>query len=343
MNRRITALLLAGTMALSIFGCGDREPEQDTPGTTAETQQAQEKEAPGETERQTEAEPVEEEGFSFDSFADLRFCFSSGAGAWSTLMTVRADGSFSGEYWDSDMGDTGEGYPGGTVYRCDFAGEFTEPVKVNDYTYSMQIRRISYEKEAGTEEIQDGVRYCYSDAYGLDEAKDILIYLPGGPLDELPEEYRSWVGYYDLTGSTETELPFYGLYNENAQCGFSSYDMVESFRDTLASVEASAAELESSLAHDALTQTELNDKTDQLYQLWDSALNQLWSVLKQTLDEKEMEQLLTEQREWIAEKEAAAAEAGAEYEGGSMQPMAVNLKAAELTRDRVYELLELLE
>lgn len=343
MNRRITALLLAGTMALSIFGCGDREPEQDTPGTAAETQQAQEKEAPGETERQTEAEPVEEEGFSFDSFADLRFCFSSGAGAWSTLMTVRADGSFSGEYWDSDMGDTGDGYPGGTVYRCDFAGEFTELVKVNDYTYSMQIRRISYEKEAGTEEIRDGVRYCYSDAYGLDEARDILIYLPGAPLDELPEEYRSWVGYYDLTGSTETELPFYGLYNENAQCGFSSYDMVESFRDMLASVEASAAELESSVEHDALTQTELNEKTEQLYQLWDSALNQLWSVLKQTLDEKEMEQLLTEQREWIAEKEAAAAEAGAEYEGGSMQPMAVNLKAAELTRDRVYELLELLE
>lgn len=34
---------------------------------------------------------------------------------------------------------------------------------------------------------------------------------------------------------------------------------------------------------------------------------------------------------------------GAEYEGGSMQPMVMNRKAAEMTKDRVYELLELLD
>ena len=31
------------------------------------------------------------------------------------------------------------------------------------------------------------------------------------------------------------------------------------------------------------------------------------------------------------------------YEGGTMEPFARNMKAAELTKERVYELLQLLE
>ena len=56
-----------------------------------------------------------------------------------------------------------------------------------------------------------------------------------------------------------------------------------------------------------------------------------------------MEALTVEERRWIEQKEAAVAEAGAEFEGGSMQPMIMNDKAAELTKARLYELLKLLE
>lgn len=41
-------------------------------------------------------------------------------------------------------------------------------------------------------------------------------------------------------------------------------------------------------------------------------------------------------------KEQAVAKASAEYEGGTMQSMVMNQKAAELTKERVYEQLELL-
>lgn len=111
----------------------------------------------------------------------------------------------------------------------------------------------------------------------------------------------------------------------------------------ITATEESAALLENSIKNDMLTQTEYNEKTQQLYELWDIALNTLWSSLKQTLDEETMTSLLAKQREWIAEKEQAVAEAGAEYEGGSMQPMVMNQKAAEITQNRVYELMELLE
>ena len=53
-----------------------------------------------------------------------------------------------------------------------------------------------------------------------------------------------------------------------------------------------------------------------------------------------MKGLTAEQLEWIALKEEEMAKAGAEYEGGSMQAMVVNQTAAEMTRVRVYELME---
>jgi len=59
-----------------------------------------------------------------------------------------------------------------------------------------------------------------------------------------------------------------------------------------------------------------------------------------TAEEDKYQEILAEQREWIATKEAEVKAAGAEYEGGSMQPMVMNMKAAELTKARVYELLE---
>lgn len=363
MKKKIATLILAGILTCSVCSCGNNESEISDNAVNTETEDRkggqtpeesrtetvwnETEEDPGENTQEethesgTEISQGEEEGaFSFSDLVGLEFCFASGAGAWSTEMTVHGDGSFSGVYHDTDMGDGGDGYPNGTVYRCDFSGQFTQPVKINEYTYSMQIAEIDYVKEAGTEEIIDGVRYCYSDVYGLDGAKDILVYLPGAPLAELPEEFRSWVGYYDLAKMTETELPFYALNNEAQQYGFSSYDLVESLEERISSIEGEAASLEASIQNDVLTQMEYNEKTKELYDLWDAALNDVWNVLKQTQDEETMSALTVEEREWIAAKEQAVADAGAEYEGGSIQPMIVNQKAAELTKERVYELLE---
>ena len=321
MKKTIIVWIFLGILALSLYGCGSK------------------------TEKTEEVQTEQEDSFSFADLERLEFWFSSGAGGWATQMTIRPDGSFFGEYFDSDMGVTGEGYPNGTQYQCDFSGQFTEPVKVNDYTYSMQIRDIQYEKEPGTEEIRDGVLYVYSDAYGLNEAEDILIYLPGAPLAELPEEFRSWIGYSDsmMEMTDETELPFYALNNEAQQEGFSSYDIVENVKEIVAAVEENEIALKSSLENDSLSQAEYNEKTSEMYGTWDNALNQVWKVLKQILDEEEMEALTVEERAWIAEKEQAVTEAGKDAEGGSLESMLRNLKGAELTKERVYELLEYLE
>ena len=101
-----------------------------------------------------------------------------------------------------------------------------------------------------------------------------------------------------------------------------------------------AAELETSLANESLTQLEMNETAKELYQTWDDALNATWGVLKQTLSAEAMRSLTAEQKIWISEKEQAAADTGASYAGSSMQDLVVWQKKAELTKERFYELLE---
>ena len=356
MRKRIGIFIAAVSMSLAVCSCGNNETEENIVNINNETEISNETEADDSenTEADTletienpelEVENEENKNKSVFSFIDLKgtqFVFASGAGAWSTELYISEDGSFKGTYHDSDMGSTGEGYPNGTRYFCKFTGQFTEPVKVNEYTYSVQISDIQYENEVGTEEILDEVLYVYSEAYGLQGAENILIYLPDAPVKELPESFMSWVkgSYYEDLDTEITELPFYGLYNEAEECGFSSYNIKESLEQMLSFTEEMAADVEHSIQNDDLTQTEYNLKTKELYDMWDADLNTVWSDLKKVLSEAEMEELLTKQREWIVWKEEEIQKAGADYEGGSMQPMVMYLKAAELTKIRAYELMK---
>ncbi|MCC8051460.1 MAG: DUF1311 domain-containing protein [Clostridiales bacterium] len=79
-----------------------------------------------------------------------------------------------------------------------------------------------------------------------------------------------------------------------------------------------------------------------MYQIWDDILNTLWGYLKESLSEEEMAALTEDEIAWITDKENQVAAAGAEFEGGSMQPYLENTTAAALTKERVYVLLEML-
>ena len=110
----------------------------------------------------------------------------------------------------------------------------------------------------------------------------------------------------------------------------------------MASLEESADAIETSLETEALTQAEMNEKSAQLYELWDDALNYLWGELKAALPEEEFAKLLDEQITWISDKEKALEEAGKDYEGGSMYPLIISGEAARITRERVYEFYDIL-
>ena len=144
------------------------------------------------------------------------------------MLYIHEDGSFDGHYEDTNLGDMGDNY-NGTIYYSDFTGQFTEPEKVDDTTYRFRIQSIEYPLGFG-EEIKDGVRYSYTGEYGLDGAEELYMYLPGSELADLPESFLTWVGYYNPESTDETNLPFYGLYNEKMDQGFSAIYGMMRFR-----------------------------------------------------------------------------------------------------------------
>ena len=137
------------------------------------------------------------------------------------------------------------------------------------------------------------------------------------------------------------ELPHYGLYNPGQWTGFYSLNVLDKVRFSVQTAEEAAAQVDLWL-EEACTQADMNYAAQQKYLIWDEALNQLWQDLKDLLSEEEMRQLTNDELQWIKDKEAAALEAAAEYEGGSMYPMVYSGTLAQLTKERVYALLELL-
>ena len=120
---------------------------------------------------------------------------------------------------------------------------------------------------------------------------------------------------------------------------------VQSFSvdEYLSGVKAQADVLQTALEQEELTQTDMNQKSKELADLWDEALNRLLEEAKKTPTAAEAEALTAEQSAWETEREAAVKAAGKEFEGGSMYSLVVNSEAAQITEARVMELAEKLK
>nr|WP_297704053.1 hypothetical protein [uncultured Butyrivibrio sp.] len=212
-------------VALSSAGCSAKEAIQTNPEVE---QTVDSSSSDTSTEEKLDVEAVagesalaEENSNIFSEMPDS-FDFSSGAGAWATYVEISEDGSFTGQYHDSDMGDIGEGYPNGTVYICNFSGRFSEPEPTDSqYIYTMKLLdlQIENEEKVGTSEIVDEILYVYTTPYGFENADEFLIYMPGAPLSEMTEECRSWIF---LSDSIFSEVPdcYYVIYNVGGQEAF---------------------------------------------------------------------------------------------------------------------------
>lgn len=86
------------------------------------------------------------------------------------------------------------------------------------------------------------------------------------------------------------------------------------------------------------TMVEMQEQEEARYKKWDAELNTIYGILEEQLDPDEMEQLRTEQREWITHRDKSAEEASQKYEGGTMAPLEYVATQAELTKERCYEL-----
>lgn len=360
----VTAVLV---WAIMIAGCGTESvpeinsiPVEETESARAEeaSEQFSQEESSEASESATEENVTEESTteesvlveseepiiseLTFADLAEYQFEFSSGVGAWGEWFTIEKDGYFTGLFNDSNMGETGEGYEGGTRYSSSYSGHFTNLTKIDDYTYQMTLADISYKEPIGTEEIEDKILYVYTDSYCLGGTDTFTIYLPGTPIEALPEDVYSWIWY---TNQSETELTKIIIVDETNGYGICSYDRPEPLEDAQMTYSGykESYDYYGELLSEAATTAEMVEYSARMYELSDNCLNEIWHLIRYNVEEDKYNEILAEQRVWIEEKEAAAKEASAEYEGGSFATVAYNDTLASLTIERCEELIEYLK
>lgn len=88
------------------------------------------------------------------------------------------------------------------------------------------------------------------------------------------------------------------------------------------------------------TQTEMHEAKSEILSKWDSALNEIYGVLKKQLSADEMSSLKEEQRNWIKQRDQKAKEESSVFAGGTMEATQYVSTQAQLTKERCYELVQ---
>lgn len=159
----------------------------------------------------------------FETLSGMEWSFSSGVGGWETYLVIKADGSFVGDYHDSEMGETADEYPNGTVYFCSFSGRMSLAGRADENTWKIHID--SLEADKGQEMIEDEIRYVPTDVYGLSAGDDMLLYSPGTPVSVFSEEMLMWTHMLDQE-ETPVTLDNWFLCSEKNDSGFVGYEPV---------------------------------------------------------------------------------------------------------------------
>lgn len=181
------------------------------------------------TRAQTPAVPVKTDSLPLNHPVEMEFL--SGAGAWRTTLTLNPDGSFAGEYTDSDAD---------VQYICRFHGSFGDFARLTDASWSLTLKELVLDTghPFGEEWRENGIRYVSSGPYGLDgpdgaplePGSAFLLYTPEAtgyaPGTELYGALPFWTWWPDRRQFIDAgdQLGCYGLHNLATGYGFFSPD-----------------------------------------------------------------------------------------------------------------------
>lgn len=171
----------------------------------------------------TAAACAETEETIFETMAGMQWSFLSGVGGWSTDLTIHPDGSFDGEFHDSEMGDSADEYPYGTVYGCTFSGQMTVVGQAENDAVRIRVEKLALDEGQAPMAIEDGVRYITQEKpYGISQGDEFLLYRPGTPVGVFTEEMLFWAHVTDRE-NPPAALDNWFLSNQDYDSGFVGY------------------------------------------------------------------------------------------------------------------------
>lgn len=172
---------------------------------------------------------------------ELEFWFSSGAGAWSSRLMLNKDGSFTGNYHDTEPAEVGKDYRNGTRYQSSFDGSFEIVKQPNDYCIELQLTHVQTEQPADTISFEDGMRIITANAVGLDGGSRFILYLPNVTIEQIPEDERTWLPLHTHNMKNDEALGFFYLYNVDGETGF--YGLIDNYTESVIVTDKPAAEV----------------------------------------------------------------------------------------------------
>ena len=155
----------------------------------------------------------------------INLLYASGAGAWGDYITLSADGSYTRNFHDVNMGEIGEANPNGTVYFDNETGKF-ELLKLDDYTYMLTVKESTHEYGYLEEWIEDGVKYVSTAPEHSDVGTIYILALPGKPIQEIPISVMEWDLDRRFGDVTESTLTYYALYPYSGGIGYFAYEFI---------------------------------------------------------------------------------------------------------------------
>ncbi len=165
---------------------------------------------------------AEQEELFFARFEGMDWCFTSGAGGWSTDLQIMPDGSLTGTFHDSEMGDARDEYPEGTLYICSFSGRFSVAGQPEDNAWLIRVEELAVDEPAGKETIDDGTRFIYTEPYGISEGDEMTLWAPGTPVSGFTEDMLFW-SHVQEQEDTLYELETWFLWSEANNSGFVAF------------------------------------------------------------------------------------------------------------------------
>lgn len=148
------------------------------------------------------------------------FWLTNGSDYWGGNACINKDGTFTGSYHMEEFMEGSDEY--GTKYKGEISGSFQEVRKIDDYTYALIVGESSegfYDMKPAEE---GHLTVEPTRTRGLGGGRIYLLFLPGHPMDTLPEDFLYWC--FDANERYEerekSELSIWGLYNLDTNYGF---------------------------------------------------------------------------------------------------------------------------
>ena len=122
-----------------------------------------------------------------------------------------------------------------------------------------------------------------------------------------------------------------------AALGYSSEQTVSTYKQRLDEVSVQVEKMKTE--NREYNRYTAKSMADTELKLWDSELNLIYNAILDGMASEEKEPLIKEEREWLLERDFAAAQTSESY-GGSMESVEYTASLAASTKSRCYELVE---